>query len=155
MNPSERLGELGLTLPPLVQPVGSYVPAIRTGSLVLVSGQIPIENGKIKFAGKVGRDLTLEQAATAARLCGLNALAIAADAAGGIDRIARIVRLAVFVNGAPGFTDQPKVADGASDLMTEIFGEAGRHVRAAVGAAELPLNAAVEVELIAELHSSP
>jgi len=150
-TPSHRLRELKLTLPSVVRPVGSYVPAMRTGSWALVSGQIPIRDGKIEFTGKVGRDLTLERGIEAARLCGLNALAAAADAAGGIDCIRRIVRLAVFVNSAPGFTDQPKVANGASDLMAEIFGEAGRHVRAAVGAAELPLNAAVEVELMAEV----
>lgn len=151
MKPSERLKQLGLTLPPVVQPVGSFVPAARVGSLVIVSGQIPIENGQVKVTGKVGRDVTLEQAAEAARLCGLNALAIIADAAGGIDRVTRIVRLGVFVNSAPGFTAQPKVANGASDLMTAVFGEAGKHARAAVGAAELPLNAAVEVEVMAEV----
>lgn len=151
MTPSQRLKELNLSLPPVVKPVGSYVPAVRSGALVFVSGQIPFEAGKLTCTGKVGRDVTLEQAAAAAKLCGLNALAIAAEASGGIDRIARIVRLAVFVNSAAGFTDQPKVANGASDLMVEVFGEAGRHARAAVGAAELPLNAAVEVEMVAEV----
>ncbi len=152
MTHSKRLGQLGLTLPSPPAPVGAYVPGIRTGNLVLVSGQIPIEGGVVKVAGKVGRDVTLEDATRAARQCALNALAIAAATAGGLDNIARIIRLAVFVNSAPGFTDQPKVANGASDLMVEIFGEAGRHVRAAVGASELPLNAAVEVELTAEVH---
>lgn len=150
-KPSERLAQLGLTLPPVVKPVGSYVPAVLTGRWVFVSGQIPFRDGKLTCTGKVGLDVTLEAAQQAARLCGLNALAIAADAAGGIDRIARILRLAVFVNSAAGFTDQPKVGNGASDLMVEIFGDSGRHARAAVGAAELPLNAAVEVELMAEV----
>jgi len=151
MKPSEQLKALNISLPPVTQPVGSYVPGIRTGHLVLVSGQIPMQGGRLTATGKVGGEVSLEQAQAAARLCALNALAIAADVAGGIDRIRRIVRLAVFVNSAPGFTDQPKVANGASALMTEIFGEDGRHVRAAVGASELPLDAAVEVELMAEV----
>lgn len=151
MTPSQRLKEAGITLPTPPAPVGSYVPGTRVGNLVMVSGQLPMADGKLTAAGRVGRDVTLEQAQAAARVCGLNALAIASDVAGGLDRIARIVRLAVFVNSADGFTDQPKVANGASDLMVEIFGDQGRHVRAAVGANELPLNAAVEVELIAEL----
>jgi enamine deaminase RidA (YjgF/YER057c/UK114 family) len=153
MTPSQRLAELKITLPPVVQPVGSYVPAVRSGALVFVSGQIPFEAGRLKYTGKVGKDLPLEEAQKAARLCALNGLAIAAAEAGGVDRIARVVRLAVFVNSAAGFVDQPRAANGASDLMVEIFGEAGRHARAAVGAAELPLNAAVEVELVFELHA--
>ena len=152
MKPSERLQELNMTLPSPPAPVGSYVPGTRTGNLVLVSGQIPIENGVVTFSGKVGREVTLEDANRAARQCALNALAIASDTAGGIDEIARIVRVAVYVNSAPGFTDQPKVANGASDLMVDIFGDDGKHVRAAVGANELPLNAAVEVELTAEVR---
>lgn len=152
MKPSERMRTLGIELPSPPSPVGSYVPATRVGNLVMTSGQIPIADGKLTAKGKVGQTIGLEQAAAAARLCGLNALAVAAEAAGGIDRIGRIIRLAVFVNSAPGFQDQPKVANGASDLMADIFGEAGRHVRAAVGASELPMDAAVEVELIAEIR---
>ncbi len=151
MTPSQKLASLGLTLPQMPAPIGSYIPGIRTGKLIMTSGQLPFVNGKLTATGKVGRDLTLEQANAAARQAGLNALSIAAQTAGGIDKIARIVRLAVFVNSAPGFFEQPKVANGASDFMVEIFGEAGRHVRAAVGAAELPMNAAVEVELMAEM----
>ncbi|MCB9852273.1 MAG: RidA family protein [Phycisphaerales bacterium] len=151
MTTSQRLKELGIELPAPPKPVGSYVAGLRTGNLVFVSGQIPIENGVIKLAGKVGKDVTLEDAQAAARRCALAGLSIAADVAGGVDKIKRVVRLAVFVNSAPGFTDQPKVANGASDAMVEIFGEAGRHVRAAVGANELPLNAAVEVEMIVEV----
>lgn len=150
MSASKRLDELNITLPAGPTPIGSYMPGIRTGNLILVSGQLPFVDGKLTAAGKVGRDLTLDQAQAAARQAGLNALAVAARTAGGVDRIERILRLAVFVNSAPGFFDQPKVANGASDLMTEIFGEAGRHVRVAVGASELPMNAAVEVELTAE-----
>lgn len=150
-KPSLRLAELGITLPKPTPPVGSYVPATRVGSLVYVSGQIPLKDGTVTLTGKVGGEVTLEQAQAAARQCALAGLAIAADAVGGVDHIRRVVRLGVFVNSAPGFTAQPKVANGASDFMVEIFGEAGRHVRAAVGANELPLNAAVEVEMLFEV----
>jgi len=150
MNPSQRLTSLSLTLPAVAKPVGSYVPAIRTGNLIQSRGQIPMRDGKITCSGKVGQDVTLEEAIEAAQLTAMNGLAAAAALAGGIDNIARIVRVAVFVSSAPGFTDQPQVANGASDLFADIFGEAGRHVRAAVGVAELPLNAAVELELTVE-----
>lgn len=150
MSPSERLTEMKLTLPPVPRPIGAYVPWVRSGRLILVSGQLPTREGTLLHAGKVGSDVSLDQAQEAARLCALNALAIAADGAGGIDNIRCILRVAVFVNSAAGFTDQPKVANGASDLFAQVFGEAGRHVRAAVGAAELPLNAPVELELTAE-----
>lgn len=153
MKPSQRLSELKINLPALTPPVGSYVPGTRVGNLIYTSGQIPLADGKIAFTGKVGAERTLEEGQAAARMCALNALGIVADIAGGIDNVGRIVRLAVFVNSAPGFTDQPKVANGASDLMIGVFGDAGRHVRAAVGAAELPLNATVEVEMVAELRT--
>jgi len=152
MKPSQRLAELKITLPPVTAPVGSYIPGVRTGNLVMISGQLPMVEGKLLATGKGGAEVSLEDAAKAARQCGLNALAIAAQTAGGIDRIARIVRLGVFVNSAAGFTAQPKVANGASDLMVEIFGDAGKHVRAAVGCNELPLNAAVEVEVMVEVN---
>ena len=151
MKPSEKLAELNLELPAVAAPVGSYVPAIRSGRQIYTSGQLPFVDGKVVCAGKVGGDVTLEQAAEGARLAGLNALAAAAKEAGGIDRIGRIVRVAVFVASAEGFTDQPKVANGASDMFAAVFGEAGRHARAAVGVAELPLGAAVELELTVEL----
>ena len=151
MKPSERLNELNIFLPEPPTPVGAYVPGMRVGNLIYVSGQIPLVDGKVAITGKVGGNRTLEEGQAAARQCGLNALGIAAQVAGGIDNIARIVRLAVFVNSAPNFTDHPKVANGASELMLSIFRDAGRHVRAAVGAAALPLDAAVEVELIAEV----
>ncbi|MEK6642688.1 MAG: RidA family protein [Planctomycetota bacterium] len=151
MKPSQKLTELGITLPGVTAPIGSYVPGIRTGNLILVSGQLPFVDGKLLAEGKVGADVTPDQAVKAARQAGLNALGIAAHTAGGIDHIARVIRLAVFVQSAPGFSDQPKIANGASDLMTEIFGDAGKHVRAAVGANELPRNASVEVELIVEV----
>lgn len=152
MKPSEKLKELGIVLPTPTPPVASYVPGVRVGNLVLVSGQIPIKDGVVTLAGKVGAEVTLEQAQAAARQCGLAGIAIAAATAGGVDKIRRVVRLGVFVNSAAGFTMQPKVANGASDLMIEIFGEAGKHARAAVGANELPLNAAVEVEMMVEVE---
>lgn len=151
MGTEERLKQLGMSLPPAPTPVGSYVPYVRTGNLVFTSGQLPTREGKLVATGKVGRDLSLEQGAEAARVAVLNAVAQVAAAAGGLDRIVKIVRLAVFVNSADGFADQPKVANGASDLLVQIFGEAGKHARSALGANELPLNAAVEIEMIAEV----
>ncbi len=151
MKPSERINELNIFLPKPPTPVGAYVPGMRVGDLVYVSGQIPLVDGKVTVTGKVGADRTLEEGQAAARQCALNALGIAAQVAGGIDNIARVIRLAVFVNSAPDFTDQPKVANGASELMLSIFRDAGRHVRAAVGAVSLPLDAAVEVEMIVEV----
>jgi len=152
MSPQENLRALGLTLPPAPRPVGSYLPAVRTGNLIFVSGQLPLQEGRLRWVGKVPSDVDLSAATQAAGTAVLNAVAILAEAAGGLERIARIVRLGVFVNSAPGFTDQPKVANGASDLLAAIFGEFGTHARAAVGAAELPLNAPVEIELVAEVR---
>ncbi len=151
MKPSERLAELNITLPTVAAPVGSYVPAIRSGSHVLTSGQLPSRDGKVLYCGKVPADVSVESASDGAAIATLNALAAAAREAGGVDAIRRIIRVAVFVNSSPGFTEQPQVANGASDLLVKIFGDAGRHARAAVGAAELPLGAAVEVELIVEI----
>lgn len=152
MTPEQRLAQLGLTLPAAPAPVGSYVPYVCTGKLVFTSGQLPTRDGKLIATGKVGRDLSIDQAAEAARVGMLNALAQVAAAAEGIGNIVRIVRLGVFVNSADGFTDQPKVANGASDLLVEIFGERGKHARAAVGVNELPLDAAVEIEMTAEIR---
>ncbi len=148
-KPSERLKELGLTLPSAPKPVAAYVPAVRHGDLLYLSGQIPLADGKVAFTGRVGAadGRTLEDAQQAARLCTLNAIAIAADAAGGIDRIGRVVKVVVYVASDPGFTEQHKVANGASDLIVQLFGDAGKHARAAVGVAELPLNASVEVDI--------
>ncbi len=151
MKPSERLQELKLALPAVAKPVGSYVPAIRSGTMVYTSGQLPIRDGKVIYTGKVPGDVSVEDATDGAAIAVLNALAAAAEQVGGVDHIDRVIRVAVFVNSSPGFTGQPKVANGASDMLAEIFGDAGRHARAAVGAAELPLNAAVEVELMVEV----
>lgn len=149
-SPSQRLAELGITLPPVARPLAAYTPATRVGSQVFTSGQLCTVDGQLVATGKVGDTVTPDDAKQAARVCALNALAAAADVAGGIDAITRIVKLVVFVSSAPGFTGQPAVANGASELMGEIFGEAGVHVRSAVGVAVLPLDAAVELELVVE-----
>jgi enamine deaminase RidA (YjgF/YER057c/UK114 family) len=152
VSPAERLAELGLALPPVAAPVAAYVPAVRTGPHVYVSGQVPVVDGKLPAAGKVGGEVSASDAAGLARICVLNALAAAAAVAGGLDRISRIVKVTGFVASAPGFNGQPQVVNGASELLIEVFGEAGRHARSAVGVAELPLDAPVEVELIAEVR---
>ncbi len=147
-----RLAELNIALPTPPAPVASYVPYVVSGSLVFISGQVTMEAGGLKYVGIVGQDLTLEDGQAAARICAINVLAQAKAAAGGdLDRIARCVKLSVFVNAVPGFTQQPEVANGASDLIVQVLGEAGRHARAAVGAGSLPRNVAVEVEAVFEL----
>ena len=148
---SSRLAALGLSLPEPPKPVAAYVPSTRVGALVFVSGQIPLRDGSLVATGRVPDGVPVDLAVECARVCALNAVAVAADAAGGIDRITRIVRLGCFVASEPGFTDQPLVANGASELLVGIFGEAGRHARAAVGSVALPLGVPVEVELIAEV----
>lgn len=153
MSPQQRLTEMGLSLPPAPPPVASYVPSLQVGNLVFISGQLPMSEGRLSHTGKIGGNLSLEQGAECARTAVLNALAQLAAAAGGLEHVLRIVRLGVFVNSAPGFTDQAKVANGASDLLAAVFGEAGKHVRAAVGVNELPLDAPVEVEMIAQVNS--
>lgn len=151
---SARLAELGIVLPPVVTPVGSYTPALRVGDLVYTSGQLPVADGALTVRGKVSEGaegiVSPEQAAAAARQCALNALA-AIDAVAGIDSVLAVVKVVGFVASAPGFTGQPGVLNGASDLLGEIFGEAGVHARSAVGVAELPLGAPVEVELIVQV----
>ncbi|RAU21377.1 hypothetical protein CU669_13160 [Paramagnetospirillum kuznetsovii] len=147
-----RLKELGIELPTPAAAVANYVPFVVTGSLVFVSGQLPLEAGKMAVTGKLGDSVSLDDGVRAARLCGLNLLAQARAAAGGaLDRV-RLIRLTAFVASTPSFTDQPKVINGASDLMVQVLGEAGRHARVAVGAPALPLDAAVEIEGIFELR---
>jgi len=148
---STRLVALGLSLPPAPKPVAAYVPFTRTGNLVYVSGQLPMKDGVMVAKGAVPSQVSLETAASAARQAALNGIAVLADAAGGIDRIKRILRVGVFVCSDAGFVDQPKVANGASELLQQVFGEDGRHARAAVGNIALPLGACVEVELLAEV----
>ena len=150
MSWTARLAELGLALPPVVPPVAAYVPAVRTGSLVYTSGQLPMVDGAMAATGLVGGPVSPETAKEQARVCALNALA-AIDALVGLDSVTRVVKVVGFVASAPGFTGQPGVVNGASELLGEVFGDAGRHARSAVGVAVLPLDAPVEVELIVEV----
>ncbi len=150
MKPSERLGELGFELPPVAAPVAAYVPAMASGPWVMTSGQLPFTNGQLVATGKVGADVTPETAVECARVACLNALAAAASLTGGIDGIGRVVKVTVFVASTPDFTGQPQVANGASELLGAVFGEAGAHVRSAVGVDVLPLDAPVELELVVE-----
>ena len=148
---TERLAAAGLSLPPVTTPVAAYVPAVRTGNYVYTSGQLPFVDGKLQGTGKVGDGVAPSEAAALARTAALNAVAAAASVAGGLDAITRIVKVTCFVASAPSFTGQAQVANGASELLLEIFGDAGRHARSAVGMAVLPLDTPVEVELIAEV----
>ncbi|MGB0684249.1 MAG: RidA family protein [Magnetovibrionaceae bacterium] len=147
-----RLSELGITLPEAAAPAANYVPYVQTGNLVFISGQITLLNGEFHYQGRVGETLSLEDGIAAARLCGLNLIAQVRAAAGGdLDRVSRVVKLGGFVNSGPDFIDHPKVINGASDLMVEVFGDKGRHARFAVGAPALPFNVGVEVEGTFEL----
>jgi enamine deaminase RidA (YjgF/YER057c/UK114 family) len=153
MSIQSKLAELGLTLPPAALPVAAYVPAVRTGNLVFTAGQLPLVDGKIPFIGKVGSDVTPEQAKDMAQVCALNALA-AISLVADIDQIERVVRVGGFVNGVPGFVAIPQVINGASELLIKLFGEVnGKHARTAIGVAELPLNAPVEVEMVVQLKN--
>ena len=149
-GPTARLAELGLELPPLTPPLAAYVPAVQSGRHVYVSGQVPMVDGQLLETGKVGAEVTPERAKELAARCALNALA-AIDSLVGLDRVARVVKVVGFVASASGFTGQPGVVNGASELFGEVFGDAGRHARSAVGVAELPLGAPVEVEVIVEI----
>lgn len=146
----ERLLELGLHLPEVPAPVAAYVPAVTSGNLVFVSGQLPFLDGRLVMTGKVGAEVTPEQAHGLAQRCALNALAAAAEAVGGLDAIVRIVKVVGYVAGTPDFVGQPGVINGASELLGQVLGDAGVHARVAVGVASLPLDAPVEIELIAE-----
>jgi enamine deaminase RidA (YjgF/YER057c/UK114 family) len=152
-SPEQRLAALGLTLPPVVAPLAAYVPAVKSGTTVYTAGQLPLADGQLLSSGKVGAEVGAAEAAALARTCALNALAAAASVAGGLSAITRIVKLTGYVASAPDFTGQPQVVNGASELLLEIFGDAGRHARSAVGTAVLPLNAPVEVELIVETRT--
>ena len=152
-NIEQRLAELGIVLPAPGSPAGSYVPYVVVGELAFMAGQVAREAGKMKYTGKVGRDLSVELGQAAARLCATNLLAqLKAACAGDLDRVERCVRLSGFVNSPPDFIDHPKVVNGASDLMLEVFGERGQHARTAVGVAALPLDSAVEVEAIFQIR---
>lgn len=151
MDLTGRLAVLGLTLPPAPAPVANYLPAVRSGNLVFTSGQLPLVDGELVFRGKIGLDLSLEEGQEAARICVLNALAAVVELLGRPDAIKRVVKLVGFVNSNPGFTQQPQVINGASQLLVDLMGEAGRHCRSAVGVGDLPLGAAVELEMILEV----
>ncbi|MCO5994963.1 RidA family protein [Actinoallomurus rhizosphaericola] len=151
-TPEERARELGLEIPDVVAPLASYVPTARTGNLVHTSGQLPIADGKLLATGKVGAEVTEEEAAALARTAALNAIAALKAEVGELSRVRRIVKVVGFVASAPDFYGQPQVINGASDLLGEVFGDAGRHARSAVGVAVLPRNAPVEVELTAEVE---
>jgi enamine deaminase RidA (YjgF/YER057c/UK114 family) len=151
-TPTERLRELGLELPAVATPAGAYLPARRSGSLVFTAGQLPMVDGVLPVTGKVGAEVDPDTAYGLARTCALNALSAAASVVG-LDAITGVVKVVGFVASAPGFTGQPKVINGASDLLAEVFGAAGRHARSAVGVSELPMNTPVEVELVVEVTS--
>lgn len=154
MSASVRLGELGVVLPQVAAPLAAYVPAVRTGNLVYTSGQLPLQAGKLARTGKVGGEVSPDEARAMARICALNALA-AVDALVGIDAVRQVVKVVGFVASAQGFNGQPGVVNGASDLLAEVFGDNGVHARSAVGVSELPLDAPVEVELIVEVSQLP
>jgi|SRR5215218_4718413 len=147
-SPETRLRELGFELPEAPAPAGAYVPATRAGDLIFTAGQLPFRAGELHLKGKVGDAVSLEEAREAARLCALNALAAATTQTGTLDNISRIVKVTGFVASAPGFDRQPEVLNGASELLGEVFGEAGLHARSAIGVAELPMDVPVEVELV-------
>ena len=151
MTPEQKLQSLGIELPTPATPVGAYVPAVRTGNLVFTAGQLPLKDGSLTATGKTPGDVSLQDAQLAARQALLNALSALRAEIGSLDNVSRIVRLNVLVNSSAGFTDQAKVANGASDLLLELFSDAGKHTRTAVGVAELPLNAPVELDITAEI----
>lgn len=148
----KRLSELGITIPTPAAPVANYVGWVRTGNLVFTAGQVPLKDGKVLYQGKVGKEVSVEEAIEAAKLCAINILGqVKAACDGDLDRVKRIVKLVGFVNGAPEFSEHPKVVNGASDLMVAIFGDKGKHARSAVGAGSLPLNLSVEIEAVVEI----
>ena len=150
MNPGQRLRDLGVNLPRVAAPAGAYLPAVRTGSLVFTAGQLPIVDGRLVATGRVGVEIDTERGAELARLCALNALA-AVDALVGLDAVERVVKITGFVASAPDFYAQPAVLDGASTFLGQVFGESGAHARSAIGVAQLPKNAPVEVELVVQV----
>lgn len=152
MTIEDKLAEMGVTIPDPKPALGSYVPAVQTGSLVFVSGNLPIQaDGSMLHSGKLGEDVSVEEGYAAAKQCAINCLSSAQGIVGDLNNVQQVVKLRVLVNSAPDFTDQPAVANGASDLLVELFGESGKHARAAVGVASLPLGASVEVELVLEI----
>lgn len=151
MTPEDRLKEMGISLSDVPKPLGSYVPFVKTGNLIFLSGMLPLREGRLTRTGRVGETVTLEEAAEDARTSAINALAVVKSAVGELGRVSRCVKVSGFVASAPDFTDQPKVLNGASDLLFAVFGERGRHARAAVGVNVLPMNAPVEIEFVFEV----
>jgi enamine deaminase RidA (YjgF/YER057c/UK114 family) len=151
MSANAKIRELGITLPEVAKPAGAYVPAVQSGNLVFTAGQIPLVEGKLVATGKVGQEISVEQAKDIARICALNAVAAIKGVVGDLDRVKKVVKVVGFVASTPDFTQQPQVINGASELLEQIFGENGIHARSAVGVAVLPLDAPVEVELIVEI----
>jgi enamine deaminase RidA (YjgF/YER057c/UK114 family) len=150
-TPEERLADLGLSVPEVAKPVAAYIPAVRSGSYVYTSGQLPMREGQLMLTGKVGGEVSQDEAVECARQCALNALAAIRAELGDLSAIKRVVKVVVFVASTPDFTAQPQVANGVSELLGEVFGDAGRHARSAVGVSVLPLDAPVEVELLVEV----
>jgi enamine deaminase RidA (YjgF/YER057c/UK114 family) len=150
-TPEEKLAELGLVVPEVPKPVAAYIPAVRSGSHVFTSGQLPMRDGQLMYAGKVGGEVTTEEAVECARQCALNAIAAVRAEVGDLSSVKRIVKVVAFVASTPDFTGQPGVANGASELFGNVFGDAGQHARSAVGVPVLPLDAPVEVELVVEV----
>ncbi|TBR11332.1 MAG: RidA family protein [Candidatus Nitrosotenuis sp.] len=149
----DKLKSLGITIPTPPKPAGSYIPVVTSGNLAFVSGQIPMQDGKVAYTGKVPTERTIEDAQSAAKICAVNILAQLKANLGSLDKISKIVRVSGFVNSASDFTEQPKIINAASDLLFEIFGEKGKHSRIAVGVSSLPLNSTVEIDMIAEFTS--
>ena len=147
----QKIKELGYTLPETAKPLAAYIPAIKAGEFVYTSGQVPIISGELKYKGKIGSDLTLDDGQKAAIICALNGLSAIKGVVGDLNKIEQIIKVTVFVNSANGFTDQPKVANGASEFLGSVFGNAGIHTRSAVGVSELPINSAVEIEMIVKV----
>jgi len=148
----EKIRELGFEVPEVAKPLAAYIPAKQNGHLVMTSGQVPLVNGEIKYKGKIGKELSEEDGQKAAQICALNCLAAIKGVVGNLDKIVEVVKLTVFVASTADFTSQPKVANGASELIVKIFGDSGKHVRSAVGVTSLPLNAAVEIEMIVRVE---
>jgi enamine deaminase RidA (YjgF/YER057c/UK114 family) len=151
MSPDDKLKELGIKLPEVPKPLGSYVPYVHTGNLIFLSGILPLREGKLSRTGRVGEDVTIEEAREDAKIAAINALAVLKDHIGDLDKVKRCVKITGYVASAPNFAEQPKVLNAASDLLAEVFGEAGRHARAAVGVNVLPLHSPIEIEFIFEI----
>ena len=147
----EKINQMGIEIPEAAKPLAAYIPALKVGNLIMTSGQVPVSNGVIKFQGKLGKDLSEDEGKEAAKLCAINCLSAVKSLIGNLDKIKRVVKLTVFVNSSTGFMAQPKVANGASEFIVEVFGDIGKHVRSAVGVNELPLNSAVEIEMVVEV----